>query len=149
MFFEMRFLGDAAQWLSLHKRPVPLCVLAVLCVGAGFGCWGGISQQPCFCTHGVWCSQPGTPAVHGAGLEQTPVPPPQQCHHVRGGVTLCWSSCWSSWGCSSCSSCSFSLSVVRSRVPEAEGEELPVSLWAALHGDAHQGESSALVWGCF
>lgn len=43
----------------------------------------------------------------------------------------------------------FSLSAVRSRVPEAEGEELPVSLWAALHGDAHQGESSAVVWGCF
>lgn len=147
--------------------PFCLCLLSsVTCVGAGLGhWWAGFLSTPLFAALAVWWSQPGRQhgpacAATGWGWEQTRISPsclssPQLCAALTcqwlcvGGVTPAFEPVLAQPGAVPVSAVPFSLSVVRSRVPEAEGEELLVSLWAALHGDAHQGESLALAGGCF
>lgn len=151
LFFEMRFLGDAAKQLKLHRRPVPFVSDGCALCGSRFGCWGGIPEQP-LCARGslvqpAWRlgSHRGRPG-HKLGLPSVPgLPSSVTCPGcvAEAVPAVC------EQGLAIPVSVFVSLPAVRRRVPEAAGEELPVSLWAALHGDAHQGESLALAGGCF
>lgn len=77
LFFEMRFLGDAAKQLKLHRRPVPLVRDGCALCGSRVGCWGGIPEQP-LCARGslvppAWRlgSHRGRPG-HKLGLPSVP-----------------------------------------------------------------------------
>lgn len=145
--------------------PFCLCLLcSVTCVGAGVGHqWVGFHSLALLAPVGFWPEQPGSRArpcsprgrpgnqlwFHLPAVSSSPA----VCLHspvcVREGITPAFEQLLAQPGAVPISAVPFSLSVVRSRVPEAEGEELLVSLWAALHRDAHQGESFAVAGGCF